>query len=291
MEIEQNSGDEGDEQIGYTVELDMPNINNFLNMYNNVNTFNSNLTSETTTTPMPMPFTSLNTSFYCPADNISQIYGNIEPLYVSEIKDMRNTIINILNERPDFNDEEYDLEKYENKEIDDLYEKIINVNEDFKKLQDNLYNAEKNLKKELDILNSNEIKLQNFISFLENISSIDFDEIKGLIEEINKLSIKLSNSESFLKAKKEYATERKNIQKYIYLLRKVNKMNVTNMCVVCMEKQVSHFINPCGHTFCSKCLETHFEINDITNIEDISNNKTCPVCRVHFNNIKPLYFL
>ena len=231
-EGENNMSDMGNTGgIEYTVEMDVPNINHLLNMYN----INPTAVYNNTTNPDPMPFSSLNTNnHYCPADNISEIYDNIEPLYVSEIKSMKTNILDILSKRSDFKDEDYDDEKYENKEIDELYAKIITINHEFKIYQDKLYTAELNLKSEIDNLNSNIKKLENFITFLESLSSIEYCEIKPLIENINDLSSKLSNLESFKKAKKEYATERKNILKYIYFLRKVNKMNVTNMCVVCM---------------------------------------------------------
>ena len=58
--------------------------------------------------------------------------------------------------------------------------------------------------------------IDNFIVFLENLSLIsDFGDIKEIIKNINTLSNKLSNVESFKKAKKEYTTERKNIQRLI----------------------------------------------------------------------------
>jgi|TARA_Y100000996_G_scaffold337926_1_gene274688 DNA repair exonuclease SbcCD ATPase subunit len=219
------------------------------------------------------------------------MYDNIEPLYISEIKDMKNNILDILNHRSDFKDEEYDEDKYENKEIDELYEKINSIHEEFQVFQERLFISEENLKNEIKTLDSNIKKLEDFIKFLESLSSIDYADIKIIIKNINDLSSKLSNVESFKKAKKDYATERKNIQKYIYFLRKVNKLNVTNMCVVCMETPVTHFINPCGHTFCKKCLENHLEMEDINNTDSIANDKKCPVCRKYVNNINPLYFL
>ena len=275
-----NSGQE------YTVELDLPNINHLLNMYN-VNSTMYDMTGDST----PPPYF-LNTSLnQCPSYNISQMYDNIEPLYVSEVKDMKNNIIDILNYRSDFKEEEFDEEKYENKEIDELYGKIKVINEEFKINQEKLYTAEVKLNKEIEELNSNIKKLENFTKFLESLSSIDYNDLEPIIKSINDLSIKLSNVESFKKAKEEYTKERKNILKYIYLLRKVNKMNVTNMCVVCMNDPVSHFINPCGHTFCKSCLENHLEINDITNRDSIMDDKKCPVCRKYVNNVNPLYFL
>ncbi len=281
---------ESDNGVEYTVQLDVPNINHLLNMYNMNPMTGYNNTSDL---PNPLPFSSLNTenSYHCPADNISELYDNIEPLYISDVKSMKSNIRDILSKRSDFKDEDYDDEKYENKEIDELYEKIKGMNEEFKTLQDTLYKSEENLNFEIDKLKSNEMKLNNFITFLESLSSLEYSEIKPVIDNINILSTKLSNLESFKKAKKDYATERKNILKYIYLLRKVNKMNVTNICVVCMDDQVTHFITPCGHTFCKKCLETHLEIDDINNTDTISNDKKCPVCRKYVLNVSPLYFL
>ena len=53
-----------------------------------------------------------------------------------------------------------------------------------------------------------------------------------------------------------------------------------------MEDQVTHFINPCGHTFCSGCLENHLGIEDITNDNTIYNGKKCPICRTLVTNDK-----
>ena len=286
MEGDNNSGNQQNE---YTVEMDVSSINNLLNMYN-INQ-ETNYTTNYTTNPIPFSSLSIGHNHHCPVDNISQMYDNIEPLYISEIKDMKNNILDILNHRSDFKDEEYDEDKYENKEIDELYEKINSIHKEFQVFQERLFISEENLKNEIKTLDSNIKKLEDFIKFLESLSSIDYADIKVIIKNINDLSSKLSNIESFKKAKKDYATERKNIQKYIYFLRKVNKLNVTNMCVVCMEDQVTHFINPCGHTFCKKCLENHLEMEDINNTDSIANDKKCPVCRKYVNNINPLYFL
>ena len=274
------TNDNNENSIGYSVEMDVSSINNLLNIYNSVNgelyTSNGNMTTHVNGMPLPpLPFTNLSSAIQnCPAGNISQLYDDIEPLYVSDLKDIKNNVIDILNNRSEFKDEELDDDvNYENKEIDELYEKIKIINEEFKGYQENLHNAEVILNKEVDKLNSNVKKLEQFIGFLENLSSIDYEDIKDIINSINNLSTKLSNVDSFKKAKQDYIKERKNILKYIYFLRKVNKMNVTNMCVVCMENQVTHFINPCGHTFCGKCLEKTLDIKDINNIETIHVDK------------------
>lgn len=287
-EVGNNEGNLNEGEIEYTVEMDVPNINHILNMYHVGST---SLGTNNTSNVTPVPFSSTNINYQCPVDNFSQLYDNIEPLYISEVKDMKNNIIDILNNRSDFVNDDYDDKKYKSEEIDKLYETIKGINEEFKILQEKLYIAEEKLKSEINTLNSNIKKLDSFIIFLESLSSIEYCDIEVIIKNINELSSKLSNVESFKKAKKEYTTERKNILKYIYLMRKVNKMNVTNMCVVCMDTPVTHFINPCGHTFCSGCLENHLGIEDITNDNTIYNGKKCPICRKYVNTINPLYFL
>ena len=97
----------GDQQNEYAVEMDVSSINHLLNMYNVNPTNVFNTTSNLTSPHPPIPFSSLSIGYndHCPVDNISQMYDNIEPLYISEIKDMKNNILDILNHRSDFKDE------------------------------------------------------------------------------------------------------------------------------------------------------------------------------------------
>lgn len=268
----------------YTIQVDVPNLNNLLNMYN----FHSE--NITTNTVDPNPYSS-NIGNYCPINDISQLYDNVEPLYVTEIKDIKKSVLDILYNKTNFEDEEFDEEKYSHSEIDTLYTKIKDITVELKGLQVNLNNAEENLNQEIKKMNENIGKIDNFIKFLESLSSLDHENIKEIISNITKLATKLSNIESFKKAKKEYATERRNILKYIYFLRKVNKMNVTNMCVVCMDEPVSHFLDPCGHTFCKTCLQKSLEVDSFVNENENYINKNCPVCRKYVNKVRPLYFL
>lgn len=276
---------ENDEGPDFTV--DMNGLNRLLNMY--TYTLPQTPPLNSTNAPNPLP-SSVNNLYHSPISNVSELYHNTEPLYISEAKDLKKNLIDILYKKTDFEDEEFDIEKYENKELDELYDKIKSFNEDLKIYQEKLYLAEKNLNEEIDKMNKNVQKIDNFIKFLENLSSIDYEEIKDIVKSINVLSSKLSNMDSFKEAKKNYVTERKNILKYIYLLKKVNKLNISNTCVICMEDPVSHFIDPCGHTFCKKCLENSLEINDI-NEENTIRTKKCNICRNFINNLKPLYFL
>ena len=75
---------------------------------------------------------------------------------------------------------------------------------------------------------------------------------------------------------------------------KINKWNIANMCGICLEKPVDHFIDPCGHTFCGGCIKEQFKVDSIDEIKIYAerNNLKCPVCRFcPVNTAKPLYFL
>ena len=83
-------------QSDYTVEMELTNINNILGMYNLNNNNNTSF-------PNPIPFSGTN-CYQSSIDNISQLYDNTEPLYISEIKDMKKNVIDILHKRSEFND-------------------------------------------------------------------------------------------------------------------------------------------------------------------------------------------
>ena len=98
----------------------------------------------------------------------SQLYDNVEPLYITEIKDIKKSVLDILHKKTNFEDEEFDEEKYNHKEIDNLYTKMKDITIELKGLQENLNNAEENLNNEIKKMNENIGKIDNFIVFLES---------------------------------------------------------------------------------------------------------------------------
>lgn len=277
MEEENNNNN-----TDYSFEIDMNNLNNIIGMYN-YNTLSNSLNE--TNSPNPIN-SSFNYIYQYDINNTNQLFSNTSPIYVEEVKDMKKKLVDIIKKK-DFEEEEYDINNYQNKEFDDLYEKIKSFNENFKLYQQQLYDSEQILNDEINKINKNISTLNNFIKFLENLSTIDYEDIKGIIKLLNEISEKLSNTESFKIAKKNYVTEKRNINKYLHLFKLFNKLNVTNICTVCMESPVTNFIIPCGHTFCKECLEKSLQINIDQNV----NIKKCPLCREYINSIKPLYFL
>ena len=66
--------------------------------------------------------------------------------------------------------------------------------------------------------------------------------MKSIIDSMNQLSQKILKNEKIKEIKKEYVQQRKEIEKYIYLIKKLNNFNQCNICPVCFTKTVDHFL-------------------------------------------------
>jgi len=244
----------------------------------------------------PDPFTPNNIINYSGIMEPSDLFINNKNIYNSnEIKEIKEKVLEIFLKKADFGDPEYDELNYENEEIDDFSKKVDDYNDDFKVVQQEVETCEENLKKEIKIMNENLKKLDHFIQFVDKLdTTIDEEDKEGLLSQINKISKKLSKPDNFIKAKKDYVESRKKLLKYIHLFKKINKWNIANMCGICLEKPVDHFIDPCGHTFCEGCIKEQFRVDSIDQIKLYAerNNLKCPICRFcPVNTAKPLYFL
>ena len=276
-------------------------FNNFLqnmggSMHDNINDVTPSSIIEQDTSPYPSPFLSNEGISYSGIINTNDLFNNKINLFeTSGIKEIKEKVLEILLKKSDFEDEEYNELNYENKEIDIISEKIDGLNKDFKIIQSDIEKADMELKEEIKLLNDNLKKLDYFIDFIQKLGeNIDAEDKKDLINQIKKISQKISNPDSFIMAKKEYIKQRKKLLKYIYFFRKVNKWNIANICSICWENPVDHFIDPCGHTFCKSCIKEQFKVNEINEIKMYShrNNLKCPACRQGpVNKANPLYFL
>ena len=102
-------------------------------------------------------------------------------------------------------------------------------------------------------------------------------------EILNKKLIEISkeyekNNESLKSSKKEYEKNKNKFKYYFEIIKIINNFNMGNTCSICVENNVDHFFNPCGHTVCKEC------------VKNIDNN-SCFLCRTNIINIKKLYYL
>tara|TARA_B100002051_G_scaffold276625_1_gene326210 strand:+ start:300 stop:1085 length:786 start_codon:yes stop_codon:yes gene_type:complete len=185
------------------------------------------------------------------------------------------------------------LDDNETKEIPKSYNEIDNlVNElqkkisEFHKLQNETIKLENEFKNELTKTKEDLDVLDGMVKFISTLNNemLNSDTMKGLIKNMEDISENMKQKKSIIDVKKKYIEKRKEIQKYIYFIGKLNQWNQTNLCALCMVKQVDSYCNPCGHTLCKECFNN-------TEEQQIDNIKSCPFCRKNIFKISPLYFL
>jgi uncharacterized UPF0160 family protein len=188
----------------------------------------------------------------------------------------RNSIMNLLN---DCNIDECDEETDEDLDkLKELYNKFIY---EFKENQQIYYDNKIIYEKEINNCKSNMKKLDLIIQFIREFEEDgEGEQMENLLNNLKYLSEKIENNKNIVEAKKEYVKSRKNIQKSLNLIKKLNLVNVSNACPLCLTNSVNVYLNPCGHTCCESCYEK---------VRDNHNNK-CFICRDFIINKKSIYF-
>ena len=231
-------------------------------------------------------------SVNCPND----IYPNKEgPQIIQDIIQLKDSVFKILHGESEYPDEG-DNDDYKNEEIDTIIENIEKFSEDFQTLQKEFHEVDRELTQEIKNIKSNIDKLDTMIEFINKLN-IDPENklMEDIVVNIKKLSNTVSKTENFEKLKKKYVEKRKQLNKYLYLFRKINKWNFSNMCPICLSNSIDHYLDPCGHTLCKECIEQNAKMNNQNqnqeNIDSFTNNTQCPICRVFIQKSKPLFIL
>lgn len=151
----------------------------------------------------------------------------------------------------DFDLSDSDKSKYSDKYNISETNNIINI---LKKNIVLLYN--KKIELEIEIENRTKVYnefLMNIKTLLLNINSIKHPDS----EQLNTLlSNRIEWYYSYLNLDKLISEQFDVISEYSYLKSTINNFNsitISTICSICMEKQVSWFIDPCGHTICDDC--------------------------------------
>jgi len=115
-----------------------------------------------------------------------------------------------------------------------------------------------NKKIELEIEIENKTKIYN--DFLININSL-ITSINGIEHEDNKqlntlLKNKIDWYYNYLNLDKLISEQFDVVSEFSYLkstIKNFNSISISSICAICLEKQVSWFIDPCGHAVCDDC--------------------------------------
>ena len=223
--------------------------------------------------------------------SIDELFNIKDDPTIQNLIKLKESTLDILQNKSDL-DLDIDKNDYKNEEIDQLIEQFKKLLPEFDEKQNELQQIDESFKKEVESIRTNMKIIDAQIEFLRKLPK-DYnneDLIKEIVEKMNDYSKNIQENEKIKRIKDEYEKKRKEIQKYIYLIRKMNNFNSANMCPVCFTNQVDHFIAPCGHTYCKPCLEKMISAENIYEITYDSTHK-CSICREGIKTVRPLFFL
>ena len=80
----------------------------------------------------------------------------------------------------------------------------------------------------------------------------------------------IKNNSNILSVKEEYIVRKNDMNRYMDVLKYLNKGNTGNTCSLCLTNNVTVYFNPCGHTSCEECFKRMNDRIDIsqTNIQN-----------------------
>jgi len=225
-------------------------------------------------------------------NNIQRATCKEEIPSIEHAMNIRNSIINILN------DNDLDVEESEKKQSNinasgviieekkeddgikkcsDMFDEFI---KDYKKKQEHYLECKNKFQDEISRSKNNIKKLDLIIQFIRELDKDCNDqETEELLNNLKVLSNKIENDKNIITARTEYIKSRKDIENNLNLIKKINSLNMSNTCPLCLTNQVNIYLNPCGHTCCEECY------GRLSNTE----NK-CFLCRSNIMSKNPLYF-
>ena len=222
-------------------------------------------------------------------NNIQRATCKEEIPSIEHAMNIRNSIINILNDNDLDSDKtqsninasgEIILEKKEDGNVKKCSEMFDEFIKDYKKKQEHYLECKNKFQDEISKSKNNIKKLDLIIQFIRELDKDCNDqETEELLNNLKNLSNKIENDKNIITARTEYIKCRKDIENNLNLIKKINSMNMSNTCPLCLTNSVNIYLNPCGHTCCEECYGR------------LSNNENkCFLCRSNIMSKNPLYF-
>ena len=230
-------------------------------------------------------------------NNIQQSNCNSEATSVEHALNIRNSIMNILNDnnldveeldktQSNINasgiiieNEEDEVEKVDDiKKCSEMFDEFI---KDYKNKQEKYLECKKKFQDEINNSKSNLKKLDLIIQFIRELDKDCNDQLtEEILNNFKMLSDKVENDKNIITARINYIKTRKEIDNHLNLIKKINSVNVSNTCPLCLTNSVNIYLNPCGHTCCDDCYGRLL----------VNNDNKCFLCRSNIMNKNSLYF-
>jgi len=205
---------------------------------------------------------------------------------IQEVFQIKEDLIESLNENTlPMKMKDIDIKEHEEKlnKFNESFEALL---EFFKNQQILVLKKEQDFKEYYDKLEVDSEKLTDFTKFLADINNKYRDfEATTINKSILEISKKIKENNNGEKYKKEYEKELYTLNYYYNnFLKKINNGNLGSTCSLCLQRNVDTYMNPCGHTGCSEC------INKLKKRMG-EYNCNCFICRKKVIKFNALYFV
>ena len=158
---------------------------------------------------------------------------------------------------------------------------ITKINEQ----KDKTFELEKESKSSYEKIKNDIGKLQDFSAFMNTIdtkySDVVFNDINKSILDVSK---KISVDNNHEEIKKSFLKQNYILNLYLDSIKNMNSLNTGNTCSICFKRSVDTFMEPCGHTGCSECIQTLIQRSGG------EFNCNCFYCRKSIIKFHKLYF-
>ena len=209
---------------------------------------------------------------------------------MNELTDLKNELYSYL-QGDLIVDDKYDTEAFKEtkKEIDASIETVATTMGKFRAQRDKVKEIEDSYHAHLQVNETSVSKVTDFIDFLHVLdvkhASVNDDNLTDLVKSIKCLGDAIKGSSKIKSAQREYETELYILKYYLqHFIKPLNGGNVGSTCALCLQKPVDTFLDPCGHTGCSGCIEkVHGESNS-------NYTPSCFICRTKITRSRKIYF-
>ena len=223
----------------------------------------------------------------CPSMNLE----NLNIIYETKFSRETQEIINIHKHFIDMNTNDINEELTLNEEViehqkktDTFLESFNTFMKSFQEQRDKTSSAEKDYKINLEKTQNDVDKITDFKEFMVKMDTKYKDVIPSEINEsIIEVANKIRENNECEKMKEEYLLQNHILQQYWKCIQNINALNKGSTCSLCLQRQVDTFMEPCGHTGCSECIE---KLKDRFG----EYNCNCFICRKKVLQFRKLYF-
>ena len=194
-------------------------------------------------------------------------------------------LTNLIDDIPNNSDQIQDDDILEHKKIitefqQSMVEFIAKINQQKNKT----LTEEKDFKISYQKIKTDIDKLKDFSNFMSTIDNKYSDvEFKDINKSILDASEKINDNNNHEEIKKKFLKQSYIYNLYVDSIKSINSFNSGNTCSLCLQRPVDTFMEPCGHTGCSECIQMLQQRNG-------EFNCNCFICRKSIFKFHKLYF-